>query len=73
MGGVAVIHEPDSMGTLKNCLESYQVFRDAGWIEYFQKLVGLDEAAAIEFAQNLNNHQTRVRGLQIEVKEEVIT
>ena len=61
------------MEALKNCPKDYQVFRDARWIEYFQKLEGSDEAIAIEFAQNLNDHQTHVRGLQIQVTEEVIS
>ena len=63
----------DSIDALQNYPEAYQVFRNTRWIEYFQKLEGLDEAVAIEFAQNLNNNQTQVRGLQIEVTKEVIS
>ena len=73
MGRETVRHEPNSMDALQNCPEAYHIFIDAGWIEYFQKLEGSDEAVAIEFAQNLNNNQTQVRGMQLEVTEEVIS
>ena len=56
MGGAVVRHKLDSMDALQNYPESYRVFRYIGWIEYFHKLEGSDEAIAIEFAQNLNNH-----------------
>ena len=58
MGVVAVRHEPDSIDALQNFPEAYHIFRDIGWIEYFQKLECLDEVVAIKFAQNLNNNQT---------------
>ena len=63
MGGTMIKHELDSMEALQNCLEAYHIFRDARWIEYFQKLEGSDEVMEIEFSQNLNNNQTRVRGM----------
>ena len=58
MGQADVRHDLDSMDALQNCPEAYHIFRDVGWIEFFQKLKGSDEAVAIEFAQNLKNNQT---------------
>lgn len=73
MGGAVARHEPYSMDALLNFPESYQIFRDFKWIEYFQKVEGLDEVVEIEFSQKLNNNQTWVRGLQFELTEEVIS
>ena len=58
IGGATVIHELESIEALQNCLEAYQVFRDAGWLEYFQRLEGSDEAIEIKLAKNLNDHET---------------
>ena len=58
MGGVAVGNEPNSMDALQNFLEAYHIFREAGWVEFFQKLEGSDEVVTIEFAQKLNNNKT---------------
>ena len=69
MDGTTIRHEPDSMDALHNCPEAYHIFRDAGWVEFFQNIKGSNEVAIIEFDQNLNNNQTRVRGIQVVVTE----
>ena len=66
-------HEPDSIESLPSCPEEYKIFRDVGWLEYFQRFKGSDETIAMEFARNLNDHQTQVRGLRIKVTKEVVS
>ena len=56
---------PDSIEALQNCPEAYQIFRDVGWLEYFQKLTGSNKEIVMEFARNLNKYHTKVRGLHI--------
>ena len=67
MGGSVVRHKPNSMDALQNCLEAYHIFRDVGWVDFFQNIEGSDEAVSIEFSKKLNNNQTRVTGMQVEV------
>ena len=50
MGGVVVRNELDSMDALQNFHEAYHIFREAGWVEFFQTLEGSDKAVAIEFS-----------------------
>ena len=50
MGGEAAKHEPNSMDALQNFPKSYHIFREAGWVEFFQKLKGSEEAVEIEFS-----------------------
>jgi len=57
---------------LDNCLEACQIFKDIGWFEFGQRLEGLDGGVAMEFARNLERNQMEVKGLKLEVTEEVI-
>ena len=53
--------------------EASHIFKDAGWFEFFQRLKGSDDDVAMEFAKNLERNQMEVRGLKLEVTEEVIS
>ena len=41
-------------------------------LEFFEQLKGSEELAAMEFAKNMDRNQTEVKGLKLEVTEEVI-
>jgi len=69
MGGSIVRHEPITLAQLQQNREAYQVFQNAGWIVYFEKLQGFDPEIALEFTQNLRLPRTLVRGLLIWVTE----
>ena len=58
---------------MENYQKAYQIFKDAGWFEFFQRLEGSNKVIAMEFANNLKRNQTKVRGLQLEVTKEVIS
>lgn len=72
MGGEIIRHAPGSTEALEGCPKACQIFKDAGWFESFQMLEGLEGSVSMEFAKNLERNQTEVRGLKLEVMEEVI-
>ena len=62
MGEVEIRHELGSTEALEDCFEACQVFKDAGWFEFFRRLEGSDSGIAMEFAKNLERNQMEVRG-----------
>jgi hypothetical protein len=52
MGGTPVRYEPENMDALLLHPDVYQIFLQAGWISYFKKLQGFNEAEVLEFSQN---------------------
>ena len=72
MGGLAVWHEPENIVSIRNNTEVWQVFFDVGWDIYFDRLQGFDGGITMEFALNLEENHSRVRGLEVPVIEEVI-
>ena len=69
MGGHAVRNEPGSMPLLELYPEAYQIFLQAGWIDYFRRLQEFDSQQVLEFSLNLNEDHFIVRGVRIPVTE----
>jgi hypothetical protein len=72
MGGSAVRHEPGSVNLLQLFPEVYQIFQQAGWTVYFERLGEFDQEQVLEFAQNLQDDFSMVQGVRISVTEEDI-
>jgi hypothetical protein len=47
MGGTPVRYEPENLNTLLIHPNVYQIFLWAGWIPYFKKLQGFNEAEVL--------------------------
>jgi len=60
------------MALLELYPEAYQIFLQAGWIDYFRRLQEFDSQQVLEFALNLNEDHSIVRGVRIPVTEEAI-
>ena len=72
MGGPLITYEPASTAVLELYPDIYQIFLQAGWIEYFRRLPDFNEQEVLEFACNLTEGFSVVQGIQIPVTEEVI-
>jgi hypothetical protein len=72
MGGRSMRHEPEDTMRVQNNQEVWQVFENAGWNVYFDKLKGLNEEIVTEFTLNLREGSSRVCGIEIPVTEEAI-
>jgi hypothetical protein len=70
MGGSAVRYELEKLDALLLHPDVYQIFLQAGWISYFKKLQGFNEAEVLEFSQNLTEGYSMVHGVRIPVTEE---
>ena len=67
MGGLAIRHEPGSINLLQMFPEAYQIFQQAGWTAYFERLGEFDQQQVLEFAQNLQGNFLVVQGVRISV------
>ena len=65
-------HEPDDSTRIQCNWEVWQIFVNAGWDVYLDRINGWDEEITLEFALNLEEGVSRVRGLEIPVTEETI-
>ena len=72
MGGVAVHHEPSNVSLLRRNPEALKIFRDAGWLQYFEQLQGHDDYVALDFARNLEGNHSEVRGVPIGISKQEI-
>jgi hypothetical protein len=72
MGGSVIRYEPATTALLELYPEAYQIFLQAGWLGYFQRLQGFDQQQVLQFAQNLQEDHSIVQGVQISVTEEDI-
>lgn len=72
MGGNVVRNEPSSTALLELHLEAYQIFLQAGWVDYFQRLQEFDSQQVLEFARNLKEGYSIVQGVKIPVIKEDI-
>jgi hypothetical protein len=43
MGGSVIRYEPTTIDLLELYPEAYQIFLQAGWLSYFQRLQGFDQ------------------------------
>jgi hypothetical protein len=72
MGGSAIRNEPATTALLEQYPEAYQIFEQAGWLNYFRRLQGYNEQQVLQFALNLQEHHSVVNGVRISVTEEDI-
>jgi len=73
MGRADVRHELESTIFFCSNIDVWQVFVNAGWDTYFERLQGFDEIIKVEFALNLEEDHSRVWGLNIPVTEIAIS
>jgi hypothetical protein len=72
MGGSAIRNEPATTALLEQYPEAYQIFEQAGWLNYFRRLQWYNEQQVLQFALNLQEHHSVVNGVRISVTEEDI-
>lgn len=72
MGGTLITHESGTTAVLELFPEIYQIFLQAGWIEYFRRLLDFDEQQVLEFTCNLTEGFSVVQGIQVPVTGEII-
>ena len=72
MGGPAIRCEPGSIDLLELHLEVYQIFQQAGWVDYFRRLQGFDPQQVLEFARNVQEGYSIVQRIRIPVSEDDI-
>jgi hypothetical protein len=72
MGGSVIRNEPATTALLEHYPVAYQIFQQAGWLSYFQRLQGYNEQQVLQFAQNLQEDHSVVQGVRISVTEEDI-
>jgi hypothetical protein len=63
MGGSVIWNEPTTTALLEHYPVAYQIFQQAGWLNYFQRLQGYDEQQVLQFAQNLQEDHSIVQGV----------
>jgi hypothetical protein len=72
MGGSIVRNEPATTALLEHYPAAYEIFRQAGWLNYFHRLQGYNEQQVLQFARNLQEDYSVVEGVRISVTEEDI-
>jgi hypothetical protein len=72
MGGPFIRYKPTTIALLELYPEAYQIFLQAGWLGYFQRLQGFDQQQVLQFARNLEEYHSIVQGVRILVTEEYI-
>jgi hypothetical protein len=72
MGGPVVRKEPATTALLEHYPAAYQIFEQAGWLQYFRRLQGYNESQTLQFARNLQDNHSIVAGVRISVTEEDI-
>jgi hypothetical protein len=51
MGGAVVRKEPATTALLEHYPAAYQIFEQAGWLNYFRRLQGYNEQQVLQFAE----------------------
>jgi hypothetical protein len=72
MGGPVVRKEPATTALLEHYPAAYQIFEQAGWLQYFRRLQGYNESQTLQFARNLQDNHSVVAGVRISVTEKDI-
>ena len=70
--GIPAWHELGNMDSLRRNAEVFSIFEAAGWTDFFQCLNGHHRETALQFALNLIETYSDIRGLRIEVIEEIV-
>jgi hypothetical protein len=73
MGGAVIRKEPATTALLEHYPAAYQIFEQAGWLNYFCRLQGYNERQVLQFARNLQENHSVVVGIQISVTEQDIS
>ena len=71
--GIPAHHEPLNTQELRKNPAVFSIFQAAGWIDFFERLDGFNQEAALQFALNLIETHSEVWGLRIEVSEAIIS
>jgi hypothetical protein len=72
MGGSAIRNEPATTALLEQYPVAYQIFEQAGWLNYFRRLQWYNEQQVLQFSLNLQEDHSVVNGVRISVTEEDI-
>ena len=72
MGGEPIRHEPSNVSMLRKNPKVLEVFRVAGWLQYFEKLQGYNNFVALDFAMNLEGDRSLVKGVPIDFSKQAI-
>jgi hypothetical protein len=72
MGGAVICKEPATTTLLEHYPAAYQIFEQAGWLNYFHRLQGYNEWQVLQFARNLQENHSVVAGIRISVTEQDI-
>lgn len=72
MGANDIRNEPGSIALLEFHPEAYQIFQQAGWVDYLRRLQGFDSQQVLEFTRNLEEGYSTLQGVRIPVIEEDI-
>ena len=70
--GIPARHEPPNTLELRRNAKFFAIFEAAGWNEFFQHLNGFHRDTTLQFASNLTETHSEVRGLHIEVSEAIV-
>ena len=70
--GIPARHEPKNIASLRKNGEVFTIFQEVEWIEYFQILNRFHVDKALQFALNLIDTHSTVRGLWIDVTEAIM-
>jgi hypothetical protein len=73
MGGVVIHKEPTTTALLEHYPASYQIFEQAGWLNYFCRLQGYNERQVLQFTRNLQENHSVITGILISITEEDIS
>jgi hypothetical protein len=72
MGGSIIRNEPATTVLLEHYPTAYEIFQQAGWLNYFHRLPAYNEQKVLQFARNLQEDHSVVEGVRIPVTEEGI-
>jgi hypothetical protein len=73
MGGAVIRKEPATTALLEHYPAAYQIFEQAGWLNYFRRLQEYNERQVLQFARNLQENHSVVAGIRISVTEQDIS
>ena len=71
--GPPIRYEPSNLGPLYANIEVFAIFREAGWIGYFQIFNGFHEETTLQFSMNFTGEYSEIIGLRIDALEQAIT
>ena len=70
--GILARNEPPNMQELRKNAEFFPIFETAAWSKFFQHLNSFHHETALQFALNLTETHSKIRGLLIEVYEVIL-